>query len=648
MAIVGLLMLKQILFLVLLLYSLAGECKLPNLTSRDVRNKVEEILKAHAAYKVLTPELIDRALANFCEELDPTKTYFLEDDIAAWIHPSKEILQRALDSASKGDYSVFQQIHAQFIKAIARRNKIEASIAAAEPPKGVKSEEFKDLVWAKSEEELAARNLRIRALQLEAAGKMDSERDRYLQHIQKRRFNREAELGNGDEALKITLTYTLKAMASALDAHTNYFTPSEANQFTIQVQQRLFGIGAQLRDDLDGLAVTRIIENSPASHKLHIADKIIAVDGEPVMGMDITEAVELIRGEKGTPVLLTILRQQELDGIGRTEKLEIELIRNEIVLEESRLESSLEPYGDGVVAILRLYSFYQDPKNSSAIDIRKAIEQIKREHKLKGVILDLRSNVGGLLGQAVSVTGLFINKGIVVSVKDNTGTVQHLRETEGKPVWEGPLFILVNRATASSAEIVAQTLQDYGRAVVMGDDHTFGKGSFQTFTLDPISNPKINPLGEYKVTRGKYYTVSGKTPQLKGVQSEILIPGLLSELEIGEKYSKYPLENDEIEPHFDDDLSDVSPFHRLQLGPNYKHQLQQQLTTYVPYLEILKKNSQFRIQNNKNYQKFLSEVQKKNFDSEQIHLFDQGDLQLVEGMNVLKDYIFLSSQKLAS
>ena len=201
----------------------------------------------------------------------------------------------------------------------------------------------------------------------------------------------------------------------------------------------------------------------------------------------------------------------------------------------------------------------------------------------------------------------------------------------------------MNRASAYAAEIVAQTLQDYGRAIVIGDDHTFGKGSFQTFTLDPINNPKVNPQGEYKVTRGRYYTVSGKSPQLTGVLSDIPVPGLLSELDIGEKFAKFPLANDEIDPHFDDDLSDISPFHRIQLGPMYKYNLQTKLSTYIPYLEVLRKNSKLRIETNKNYQNFLVELKKKNFDSEPIDLFGQSDLQMVEALNVMKDLIFLMS-----
>ncbi len=611
---------------------------MPQISPGDAKAKIEEVLRAHVSYKSFTPELMKRVLQNYLDELDPTKTYFLDTDIGIWTQPTDAVLQRALGGFKTTDYSVFHEIHSVFLKAIERRNTLESEIAGSVLPVGVKSEEFKDLVWVASYEDLKTRITRIKALQLEAADKMKEEtRDRFIQRLQKRRINREAELTGqtADEQSKIILTHVLKAATSALDAHTNYFTPSEANQFMIQVQQRLFGIGAQLRDDLDGLTIMRILENSPAqqSMKLKINDKILAVNHEPVVGMDITEAVELIRGEKGTSVHLTFLRDGEM--------MELELIRGEVVLEESRLETHLEPYGDGQIAMLRLFSFYQDQKYSSAQDMRKALEQVKKDYKLNGVIVDLRGNAGGLLTQAVSVTGLFITKGIVVSVKDNTGKLQHLREVEGKPVWEGPLIILVNRASASAAEIVAQTLQDYGRAVVVGDEHTFGKGSFQTFTLDPINNPKVNPQGEFKVTRGRYYTVSGKSPQLQGVRSDIVVPGLLSQIDIGEKFAKFPLANDEIEPHFEDNLSDLSAFHRLQLGSHYRTNLQPRLSIYVPHFNHLKKNSKLRIEGNKRYQSFLTELGKKNFDSPEIDSFGQNDLQYAEALNIMKDLVYL-------
>ena len=159
-----------------------------------------------------------------------------------------------------------------------------------------------------------------------------------------------------------------------------------------------------------------------------------------------------------------------------------------------------------------------------------------------------------MLSQAVGVTGLFITKGVVVGIKDHTGSIQYLRDLDGKMLWDGPLIVLVNKASASASEIVAQTLQDYGRAIVVGDKNTYGKGSFQTFTLNTSKEGSVNPEGEYKVTRGRYYTVSGKTPQLKGVEADIIVPGPLSEMELGEAFAKYPLENDSIKANYDDDL----------------------------------------------------------------------------------------------
>ncbi len=638
-------MARYLFSLLFLLITSIVEPKLPDITPRDVKSKVEEILKAHAVYKRLTPQLIERTLENYLTELDPTKTYFLEGEIQKWLHPSEETLELGLLAFKKADFSFFEKIHDCMIKAIERRNDIESEISSEPLPQGVKSEEFKDLSWVQSREELADRLLRIKALQIEACEKLgDENKDKFIARIDKRRALRESEVigQTPEEKFKLTLTHLLKATTASLDSHTNYFTPLEANQFMIQVQQRLFGIGAQLRDNLDGLSIVRILENSPASqgNKLKINDRIIAVDHESIVGLDITDAVEMIRGEKETPVLLTILRESSEGDERKIERLDIEIIRNEVVLEETRLDSSWEPYGDGVIAHLRLFSFYQDQHSSSAGDLRKILEEIKKDHKLKGIVLDLRGNAGGLLGQAVEVTGLFIKKGIVVSIKDSNDRLQHLREIEGKPIWDGPLLILVNRASASAAEIVAQTLQDYGRALVVGDEHTFGKGTFQTFTLDP-TNQKINPQGEYKVTRGKYYTVSGKSPQLTGVASDLVVPGILSELDIGEKFAKFPLENDEIEPHFEDDLSDIAPFHRLQLGPLYKYNMQTKLTTYAPYLETLEKNSQLRIKTNKNYQNFLKELSNKNYDAEPIELFGQSDLQLAETMNIMKDLIFL-------
>lgn len=637
---------RALLLTLLLLFSSLNAAKPPSLSPRDTRVKIEEILKAHVTYQALNTELIKRAINNYIEELDPGKTYFIESDILAWTEPSQELLNKTLDAYRREEFGLFEEIHNKMVDVIQRRNALELKIDVAHLPKDVQHTEFKDIKWAKSEEELQIRLTRIKALQLESAAKLNQEtKQQFVQRLSKRRFNREEELTarSSSERRQLGLSYVLKSISAALDSQTAYFTPAEANQFMIQVQQRLFGIGAQLRDDLNGFSIVRLLDGGPASagNKLKVGDRIIAVDKEPVVGMDIIEAVELIRGQQGTTVLLTVLRENQVGENKLEEKLDIEIVRGEVVLKETRLETNHEPFGDGVIAVLKLFSFYQDANSSSTSDLQAAIENYKKEHKLKGIILDLRNNGGGLLPQAVSVTGLFISKGIVVSVKDNSGEIQHLRNIEGKICWDGPLLVLTNRGSASAAEIVAQTLQDYGRALVIGDPETYGKGTFQTFTLETSHFGKVNPKGEFKVTRGRYYTVSGKSPQLTGVTADIVVPGILSELDIGEKYAKYPLENDQIPANFDDDLSDIPLIHRHQIMRLYKFNLQPILTTYTAHADMLRKNSEMRLGLNQNYQNFLKEIAKKDLAVDPMENFGQSDLQLAETMNVMKDMIML-------
>jgi C-terminal peptidase (prc) len=461
----------------------------------------------------------------------------------------------------------------------------------------------------------------------------------------------EEEFFNTDESRqeKLMLADVLKATASALDTHTAYLTPEEAEQFMIGVQQRLFGIGVQLRDDISGFSVIRVLDGGPAAKEpgLKAKDLIVAVNGEPVIGMDIEDVVQMIRGPENTPVTLTVLRTVLEEGQKQELKVDVTLLRGEVVLTETRYKSSVEPFGEGAIAVIRLFSFYQDANHSSAKDIREAIKEIEKTHHVDGVILDLRSNGGGLLSQAVQVTGLFITKGIVVSVKDELGDIQNLRILTSDEVWGGPLIVLINRASASASEIVAGTLQDYGRALIVGDDHTFGKGSFQTFTLESLKKNKINPEGEFKVTRGRYYTVSGRSPQLTGVAADIVVPGSYSESEVGEKYGKHPLSSDQIDACYVDKLADIPVFNRLKMEAFYCFDLQKQLKLYTPYLNTLRKNSSQRILSSANYQLFLKELKKNPSDiieEDDEEKFGVEDLQLEEAVNVMKDIILLQHE----
>ncbi|MBM3184549.1 MAG: carboxy terminal-processing peptidase, partial [Chlamydiae bacterium] len=217
-----------------LLFIHLAECKMPPLENSDVKAKIEEVFQAHACYKAFTPDLAKRALQNYLDELDPTKTYFLNPEISLWTNPSNEILGQIVQEFKTNDYSLFQDIHTVFLRAIERRNALEKESEILPLPKGVSGEEFQDLSWAANVEELKNRLLRIKALQLDVAAKMGEENKELLfQRLQKRRHLRELELSgqNAEERSKVILTYVLKAAMASLDAHTNYLTPTEANQF---------------------------------------------------------------------------------------------------------------------------------------------------------------------------------------------------------------------------------------------------------------------------------------------------------------------------------------------------------------------------------------------------------------------------------
>jgi carboxyl-terminal processing protease len=637
---------KIFLFLSLLFSSPSlGATSPPNISVRETYLKSEEIFKAHARHKELSPEIAKRIIISYLDELDPVKCYLTKEELKIYLNPSSEITEKIAAEYKKEQFSVFQAIYDSFLGAIERRNLLETKLESLTLPTNVKSKELHEADWAKNSDELLDRLLKIRSLQYESAEKLATPEQAviFFQRVSKRRYLREKEfIGTSKlDQKRQMLTCFLKALASSLDSHTMYFTPGEAKQFLIQVQQRLFGIGAQLRDDLNGFTVVQIVEGGPASHsnELKIGDKIIAVNHEAIAGMDITEAVDLIRGPQGSQVILTIVREHPSQ---KEEKFDIVIIREEIVLTESRFSSKTEPFGTGTIGYLSLHSFYQDPRHSSYIDLKQSIDEMKAKHQVQGIILDLRHNAGGLLPQAVEVTGLFINKGVVASIKDHTGTIQRLRNLNDEVSWDGPLIVLINKASASASEIVALALADYGRALIVGDETSYGKGTYQTFTLESSNPDKINPQGEYKVTRGAYYTVAGRTPQLTGVKSDLEVPGILSFMEIGEKYSKYPLENDQITPLFEDDLSDVHPLYRTRLKKALGKSIEKPSNKLATLIPDLKTHSQSRIQKNSSYQNFLKEISAIDRYDIDYNLTGQNDLQLEEAFNIMKELILFS------
>ncbi len=619
----------------------------PNLTPRVVREKMQHILDVHFSYQSINQELAKRTLKNFLTEIDPAKLYFLEEEVERWLSPSEKTLSDVADGLRYGKYAAFHEIQKQLPVAISRRNAAESTLEEKAPSADISVDSWKTWEkrgWAKTPSELKNRWMKLRYLHENTASKLDEKtRSLYLKMIQKNRSIREKAMDQKDpkEQEKWILVNVLKAFCQSLDSNTSYFTPREAVQFMIQVQQRLFGIGAQLKDTLDGFSVMRILEGSPAEKStLKMGDRIIAVDNQPVAGLNVFEAVEKIRGEQGSKVTLTVLREVTKNETASLETIDVELTRDEIVLEDSRIRTETHPFGDGVIAHVRLFSFYRDENTSSSKDIKNALQEVQKNHHLKGVILDLRNNSGGMLDEAVKVTSLFIENGIVVSVKDSLHRIYHSRAQNGKAFWQGPLIVLTNKLSASSSEIVTGSLQDYGRSLTVGDSRTFGKGTFQGFTLDASSTGTVNPEGEFKVTRGMYYTVSGKSPQLVGVKPDLIVPGLFEEADIGESFGTFPIQEDAISPRFVDDLSDIPLLQRKRLGALYRKHLQKAEPLYQAYQSQLQQNSSQRIAENPRYQQFLAAI-KDTAPAEDLEKFALQDLQLEECIHIMKDLLVL-------
>ncbi len=351
------------------------------------------------------------------------------------------------------------------------------------------------------------------------------------------------------------------SVTRAFDPHTSYLPPAKKEDFDIHMRGSLEGIGALLREEDGYIKVVRIIPGSASARQggLLAEDIIMAVaegDDEPVevTDMRLREAVRLIRGPKGTEVRLTVKKSD-----GTTEIISI--IRDVVQIEDTFVKSSVVPGPEGrKIGYIKIPSFYRDFEMSrnggiarnSTDDTRMALKALKKQD-IGGVILDLRNDGGGSLVDAVDITGLFLESGPVVQVKNSFGTRKVLSDTDEEIVYDGPLVVLVNLFSASASEIVAAALQDYGRAVIVGGRHTHGKGTVQTI-IDMNENiPLLNlqryeDLGALKVTIQKFYRINGGSTQFKGVEPDIVLPSLYENLHSGEQYLDYALPWDQVAP----------------------------------------------------------------------------------------------------
>lgn len=341
----------------------------------------------------------------------------------------------------------------------------------------------------------------------------------------------------------------VNAFASALDPHSSYFTADTLEDFQISMRLSLEGIGASLTSE-DGYTVIQELIKGGAAHasqKLEPKDKIIAVGQgsngalEDVIDMDLRDVVKKIRGKSGTTVRLKILRAK-----GEVERFIVSLKRSKVKLEDDAVKVTYKEkkVGDKTLKLARLElpSFYGDAElkeRSSYRDMAKALDEI-RKNKADGLLLDFSGNGGGRLEEAVKIAGLFIKEGNIVATKDSRRQIQSLKDEDPRLQWDGPMVILVSRASASASEIVAGALKDYKRAVVIGGDHSFGKGSVQSVMPLPPG------LGAMKVTIGLFFIPSGVSTQHHGVDVDVAIPSVFTADDYGERFLDNSLKPDAI------------------------------------------------------------------------------------------------------
>ncbi len=344
----------------------------------------------------------------------------------------------------------------------------------------------------------------------------------------------------------------LNSFLQVFDPHTVYLAPKAQEDFGISMSGKLEGIGAQLQQKDGEIKVTMIVPGSPCALQggLEVEDIILKAaekDEEPTDLEDLllSEAIRHIRGKKGTEVTLTV---RKIDGSIK----EIPIVRDVVVNRETYAKSALINEGQkvGYIKLPRFYVDFEDRNGRRcSTDIKKEIEKLKEEG-MESLVIDLRNNGGGSLSDVVDIAGYFIEDGPVVQVKGFDEKSRVLNDRDPRVIYDGPLVIMINNFSASASEILAAALQDYDRALIVGSEQSFGKGTVQKIiNFDrqlPAKYNNMKPLGSIKLTTDKFYRINGGTTQLKGVESDIVFPDTYSYIELGERERDYALEWDQI------------------------------------------------------------------------------------------------------
>lgn len=539
----------------------AGEtdAAITSLTSKLLEN-------SQFAHQQLDDKLAAQFLDRYLDTLDGNHMIFLQSDIASF---DSALPALAYATREQGDNDLARVVFKRYLERLDQRKAFIAGLLKGGEFDFTADESFsydrKDAAYPADDataQALWTQQIRSEYLQEKLAGKKSHEE---IVKTLDRRNTRVVETMKKLSDAAVLEIY-LEALAQVYDPHSDYMGPEQMKSFEISMNLSLVGIGATLQS-VDGYCkIMELVPGGPAfrSGQLKNGDRIVGVsqgkakEFTDLIDLPLSQTVDMIRGKKGTTVNLEIIPATAADESVR--KI-VSIVREEIKLEDQQAKANIidVPAGDSTrrLGVIDLPAFYAGEGNAKAgptsatADVARLITKLKKEN-ITGLILDLRHNGGGSLQEAISLAGLFIPSGPVVQTRSMDGDVEVGKDKDGKVAYDGPLVVLTSRFSASASEIVAGALQDYGRALIVGDTSTFGKGTVQTIVpLERVMQsqgliPHTNP-GSLKVTISKFYRPSGKSTQLEGVKADLVIPSLSDFPEIGESDLKNPLPWDTIQ-----------------------------------------------------------------------------------------------------
>jgi carboxyl-terminal processing protease len=530
-------------------------------------NLISHVLKRnHFSPADLTDEFSKDIFDNYVKDLDPGKRYFLESDYKEFQAYEYLIDDQIRDSK----VDLFNLTYERLLQRQEESQKIFTELIKKPFDFSIDESintDYDKIPYSKNKKELKDHWRKL--LKLSALGT-------YYDKVEEQKENPEEEQKSLVELEKETRAEIKKSMlenfdltddverldyfsvfvntiTTHFDPHTNFFPPQTKDRFDTSMSGKLEGIGARLQKKMDYISVLEIISGGPAwkSELIEVGDKILKVAQEndtmatSIVGMRIGDAVELIKGPKGSKVILTL---KKVDGSIE----DITLTRDIVQIEETFAKSVIgqdDAFRFGFINLPKFYFDMEDPSGRAAgNDVSQEIKRLKTEG-MDGLIIDLRNNGGGSLREVIEMAGLFVDKGPVVQVALKDKRTRTLRDSDsGEILWEGPLVIMVNEFSASASEILAAALQDYDRAVIIGSEQTFGKGTVQNFEdLNQwVRNNEYGDLGAIKLTTQKFYRINGGSTQLEGVKSDVVTPGRYSYIIVGERDEQFPLPYDEI------------------------------------------------------------------------------------------------------